>query len=73
MSFPPCLTAKQRAVLHELAEQNNLGHVSRGEGEQRCIVLGKLQDAAEQVLMLLPLAIIVRGQMNGLPLQQTHQ
>eukprot|EP00878_Enallax_costatus_P011993 GHUV01012521.1.p1 GENE.GHUV01012521.1~~GHUV01012521.1.p1 ORF type:complete len:728 (+),score=288.54 GHUV01012521.1:305-2488(+) len=49
VSFPPCLSARQRALLHEIAEQRGLGHASRGEGEQRCIVLGNLQDAAEQI------------------------
>lgn len=38
--FPPSLTARQRAILHLVAEQHGLAHSSQGEGEARRIALG---------------------------------
>lgn len=38
--LPPCLTARQRAVLHEVAEAHGLDHVSKGDGADRHLVLG---------------------------------
>jgi len=47
--FPSSLSASQRARLHEAAESAGIAHASRGEGEQRCIVLGP-DDGVETVL-----------------------
>jgi hypothetical protein len=38
--FPPSLTARQRAVLHELGEAHGLSHESLGEGPARHLRLG---------------------------------
>jgi hypothetical protein len=38
--LPPCLTARQRAVLHEVAEAHGMEHASRGDGADRHLVLG---------------------------------
>ena len=40
LELPACLTARQRAVLHALAEQHGLGHGSSGEGGARRLTLG---------------------------------
>ncbi|WIA11524.1 hypothetical protein OEZ85_011635 [Tetradesmus obliquus] len=42
------LTPRQRAVLHQVAEQCGLGHGSSGEGEQRCISIGATDSKAPQ-------------------------
>lgn len=39
--LPSELTARQRALVHETAERLGLGHVSRGEGPRRAVVLSK--------------------------------
>lgn len=41
--LPACVTLKQRAVLHALAEQHHLQHTSVGEGETRQLLLGHSQ------------------------------
>lgn len=38
--FPPTLTPRQRAVLHEIAETSGIQHTSQGVEQQRHIVLG---------------------------------
>ena len=38
-SFPTDLNARQRRIVHELAEQHGICHLSRGENEQRYIML----------------------------------
>ena len=38
--FPPTLTARQRALLHEVAESNGVAHASAGEGAERRFRLG---------------------------------
>uniref|UniRef100_A0A383VHI7 DNA helicase n=1 Tax=Tetradesmus obliquus TaxID=3088 RepID=A0A383VHI7_TETOB len=43
------LTPRQRAVLHQVAEQCGLGHGSSGEGEQRCISIGATDSNAPQI------------------------
>lgn len=43
--FPPSLTARQRALLHEFAEGAGLQHASTGEGSSRRLQLGP--DAAQ--------------------------
>lgn len=50
--FPPTLTARQRAILHQVAEAHGLGHISTGDGEARCISIGKLDGEADQVCRL---------------------
>jgi hypothetical protein len=47
--FPAGLTARQRALLHEVAEAQGLGHASSGDGEQRCIAVGNLSAPGQQV------------------------
>ena len=47
--FPPFLTARQRAVLHEVAEQAGLPHVSQGEGDERHIAVGSRNEGCVQV------------------------
>jgi hypothetical protein len=51
--LPPCLTARQRAVLHQLAEQHGLQHESSGEGTDRRLTLGPA-DAATKTTATLP-------------------
>jgi hypothetical protein len=46
------LSARQRAVLHQVAEQCGLGHGSSGEGEQRCISIGATHNGVPQVCEL---------------------
>jgi hypothetical protein len=43
------LSAHQRAVLHQFAEQCGLGHGSSGEGEQRCISIRATHNGVPQV------------------------
>ncbi|KAF6264977.1 P-loop containing nucleoside triphosphate hydrolase protein [Scenedesmus sp. NREL 46B-D3] len=43
------LSARQRAVLHQVAEQCGLGHGSSGEAEQRCISIGATDTDKQQV------------------------
>ena len=38
--FPPCLSAGQRAVLHEVAARAGLPHSSHGKGAERHLRLG---------------------------------
>ena len=38
--LPACLTARQRAALHQWAEDSSLAHASIGEGEARRLCLG---------------------------------
>lgn len=40
LRLPACVTPKQRAVLHALAEQHQLEHTSVGEGDARQLILG---------------------------------
>ena len=40
LRLPACVTPKQRAVLHALAEQYHLQHTSVGEGTARQLLLG---------------------------------
>jgi len=47
--FPAGLTARQRALLHEVAEDQGLGHASSGDGDQRCIAVGNLSAPGQQV------------------------
>ena len=42
--LPPCVNAKQRAVLHALAEKHGLAHSSSGEGDARQLLLGNPQE-----------------------------
>ncbi|KAF8070908.1 Ighmbp2 [Scenedesmus sp. PABB004] len=48
LTFPSSLTARQRAVLHEVAERAGLGHASVGEGEARAISVGRTDGGAQQ-------------------------
>lgn len=41
--LPACVTAKQRAILHALAEQHGIQHSSVGDGEARQLLLGDPQ------------------------------
>ena len=38
--FPSTLTARQRAALHKVADENGLPHDSSGEGTRRRITIG---------------------------------
>lgn len=38
--LPSCLTARQRALVHSLAEQHGILHSSAGEGSERYLTLG---------------------------------
>ena len=40
LRFPPAVSARQRAVLHAVAEANGVPHASAGDGEGRSISLG---------------------------------
>jgi ATP-dependent RNA/DNA helicase IGHMBP2 len=40
LAFPPTLTPRQRALLHEVAERVGLQHASTGEEGARCLVIG---------------------------------
>ena len=40
LRFPPAVSARQRAVLHAVAEANGVPHASAGDGEGRYISLG---------------------------------
>jgi len=40
--FPPSLSGLERKHLHHFAELQNLDHHSQGEGENRCIIVSKL-------------------------------
>lgn len=46
MVFPSTLTPTQRRIVHTLAHQLGLMHVSRGTGEQRQVHVLKVQDAS---------------------------
>jgi hypothetical protein len=48
LTFPPSLTARQRALLHEFAEGAGLQHASTGEGSSRRLQLGP-EDARNKV------------------------
>ncbi|KAK9825119.1 hypothetical protein WJX74_010900 [Apatococcus lobatus] len=48
ITLPACLTARQRAALHQWAEARSLKHESVGEGDTRKLCLGP-DDAHEQV------------------------
>lgn len=48
ITFPPSLTARQRALLHEFAEGAGLQHASTGEGASRRLQLGRA-DAQQKV------------------------
>ena len=47
LRLPACLSAKQRAILHELAEQHGLEHASVGDGEARQLLLGHSQQPVQ--------------------------
>jgi hypothetical protein len=40
LRFPPAVSARQRAILHAVAEANGVPHASAGDGEGRSISLG---------------------------------
>lgn len=40
MRFPPAVSARQRAILHAVAEANGVAHASAGDGEERYVSLG---------------------------------
>jgi hypothetical protein len=44
MTFPPTLSPSQRRIIHTLAHQLALAHVSKGQGEQRQVHIFKLND-----------------------------
>lgn len=44
LRLPACVTSKQRAVLHALAEQHSLQHTSVGDGNARQLLLGHSQE-----------------------------
>ena len=48
MEFPPHLTPKQRALVHEKAEEHGLVHVSKGDGVKRRIVVSKIEDSSQK-------------------------
>eukprot|EP00775_Hariotina_reticulata_P006215 gene6215-6451_t len=48
--FPAGLTARQRALLHEVAESHGLGHISSGEGDARFIAIGNLTAPDQKVI-----------------------
>ncbi|GIL72077.1 hypothetical protein Vretimale_514 [Volvox reticuliferus] len=54
VSFPPCLSARQRAFLHEVAESAGLHHASEGSGEGRFIVIGSRRIGARKVMVAPP-------------------
>ncbi|GIL45593.1 hypothetical protein Vafri_2803 [Volvox africanus] len=56
VSFPPCLSARQRAFLHEVAQSAGLHHASEGSGEGRFIVVGSLKTGAQKVTVAPPAA-----------------
>lgn len=45
--LPSQLSARQRALVHETAERLGLGHVSRGEGPRRAVVLSKVKGGGD--------------------------
>lgn len=47
--FPPSLTSRQRAVIHELAEEAGLLHKSSGETGSRFLRLGAAEGPALEV------------------------
>ncbi|KAK9808936.1 hypothetical protein WJX72_006613 [[Myrmecia] bisecta] len=47
--FKPNLTARQRAILHEVAEQHGIPHSSSGEGDARRIRVGSTDAASVEV------------------------
>lgn len=51
--FPPSLTARQRALLHEVAESNGAQHASAGEGAERRLRLGDAAAATVSTLFAL--------------------
>lgn len=40
LRFPPAVSARQRAILHAVAEANGVAHASAGDGEERYVSLG---------------------------------
>lgn len=48
LEFPPHLTPKQRALVHEKAEEHGLVHVSKGDGINRRIVVSKKDDPSQR-------------------------
>lgn len=45
MTFPPNLAPPQRRIVHTVAHQLNLAHVSKGAGEQRQVHIFKVHDS----------------------------
>ncbi|EFJ52473.1 hypothetical protein VOLCADRAFT_79084 [Volvox carteri f. nagariensis] len=52
--FPPSLSARQRALIHEVAEENGLHHASDGSGEGRFIMVGSRKAGARKVNVAAP-------------------
>ncbi|KAL3144155.1 hypothetical protein ABBQ32_14187 [Trebouxia sp. C0010 RCD-2024] len=52
LRLPACVTPKQRAILHALAEQHSLQHTSVGEGPARQLLLGHSQETLKDADML---------------------
>ena len=50
--FPSTLTARQRAALHKVADENGLSHGSSGEGARRRITVGNANAEAIEVEIL---------------------
>jgi len=44
VQFPSAVTARQRAVLHDIAARHGLSHGSIGEGDERHIVLSSIEE-----------------------------
>ena len=57
--FPPCVTARQRAVLHHLAEETGLRHHSAGEEQARIITLGSDKQPSSQAQVRFSLACLM--------------
>eukprot|EP00873_Tetraselmis_striata_P035127 jgi/Tetstr1/455391/TSEL_042223.t1 len=49
--LPSTLTARQRAALHEAAEKSALQHVSKGEGDQRRMAIGRQLEGANIIAL----------------------
>eukprot|EP00899_Mesostigma_viride_P028330 jgi/Mesvir1/8682/Mv26108-RA.1 len=51
LRFPPSLTARQRAIIHEIAEEHGLSHASTGEDAARHIRVWTEDDTGEELVV----------------------
>jgi len=54
MNFPNSLTPSQRRIIHTLAHQMGLAHVSKGAGDSRCVHIFKVHDGPQNLSPPMP-------------------